>query len=317
MTTFGVELEFCSNLYMKKFVQKLQSKQINVIQSKPKKSTSTSWKVEKDDSVLCKGLNRFGASLKPIEKSSKTSTRMYPFEVVSPILKNTKSLIHFLKTLHSLNLTFSINQTHGFHIHLSNQYLQQPFESFGIQWVTAFCVNWIVFEKLILNNHHKNRLKSPHARTLMSNLKFTNRLNDFDNIDVNDKSLKFDYILQLFNPTRYNFGSKQIYPKGPNYEIDLSNGRNSVVNLTNLELNKKDRKGTIEIRSHEGTLNIDKILHFVKFMKTFFSSVYDTKNKTFLDMRLKIKNKFNKKYTQLNKKETIEAINLFLNKTMF
>jgi hypothetical protein len=303
MTTYGIELEFCVNVPIRTFVSALNNKNVEIYYVDPKQPTATYWKAEKDYSVICSGKNRFGSSLKEIEKKGTQHTKMYAMEIVSPVLITYKSLILFLKKMHSLNYSYLINQTQGFHIHLSNKHLQLPhFEdiSFGTQWITAFCVNWTVFEDVILSMHHPYRLTSPHARMLYDNIIYSNRLTDFEKLKLNDKNLSFTYIYNLFNPTRKNYGSGKVYPKGKYYNINLSHGRNSVVNLANLRIDKKNRKGTIEIRSHEGTVDPKKILLFVKMMKKFFDNCYDIKTKKFIDARLIVKQNTGKSYKNCN-----------------
>ena len=273
MITYGVELEFCASVSIKEFVSALQQKKVEIYYVDPKQPTAVYWKAEKDYSVLCKGKNRFGSSLKSIEHKGPVYKKMYAMEIVSPVLNTYKSLSEYLKKMHSLNVSYSINQTQGFHIHLSNSHLQLPKfadVSFGTQWITAFCINWTVFEDQILSMHHPYRLTSPHARSLRNNLIYADRMKEFHALDPNNKELSFDYIYKLFNPTRKNFGSKKVYPKGLYHNVNLSHGRNSVVNLANLRIDKAGRKGTIEIRSHEGTVDSKRILSFVKLMKRFF-----------------------------------------------
>ena len=310
MTTFGVEIEMCANVSIKHLVHALQNKKINVHYVDPKQPTSKYWKIEKDESVLCNGKNRFGISLK-----SSSKTKMYPMEIVSPILFTYKSLSQFLKKMHSLNITYSNNQTQGFHVHLSNKYLQLPLFadiSFGTNWITTFCINWTVFEQLILSTHDSNRLTSPHARTIIDNLSYSNRMKEFDHLDCNDNTISFNYIFHLFNPTRKNYGSKKVYPKGIYHNINLSNGRNSVVNLANLQIDKLNRKGTIEIRSHEGTVDPKKILTFVKFMKKFFNATYDKKSKTFVDARILVNKITGKSFKNCSINELSTVLNTFL-----
>lgn len=288
MTTYGIELEFCASVPIRTFVSSLQSKKIEIHYVDPKQPTAIYWKAEKDYSVLCNGKNRFGSSLKSIEHKGPAVKKMYAMEIVSPVLKTYKSLTEFLIKMHSLNVSYSINQTQGFHIHLSNAYLQLPKfadSSFGTQWITAFCINWTVFEDVILSMHHPYRLTSPHARSLRDNLKYADRIKEYNALDPNNKELSFSYVYKLFNPTRKNYGSKKVYPKGPYHNVNLSHGRNSVVNLANLRIDKVGRKGTIEIRSHEGTVDPKKILSFVKLMKRFFEACYDSKRKRFIDAR--------------------------------
>lgn len=290
MTTYGIELEFCASVPIRTFVSSLQNKNIEIYYVDPKQPTAVYWKAEKDCSVLCNGKNRFGSSLKSIERKGPNVKKMHAMEIVSPVLKTYKSLSDYLKNMHSLNISYSINQTQGFHVHLSNSHLQLPKfadASFGTQWITAFCINWTVFEDVILSMHHPYRLASPHARSLRDNLEYAGRIKEYYTLDPNNKELSFDYVYKLFNPTRKNFGSKKVYPKGPYYNVNLSHGRNSVVNLANLRIDKAGRKGTIEIRSHEGTVDPKKILSFVKLMKRFFESCYDKKSKKFVDVRKK------------------------------
>ena len=300
MTTYGIELEFCASVPIRTFVSSLQDKKIEIHYVDPKQPTAVYWKAEKDYSVLCNGKNRFGSSLKSIEHKGPTVKKMHAMEIVSPVLKTYKSLSEFLKKMHSLNVSYSINQTQGFHIHLSNAHLQLPKfadSSFGTQWIAAFCINWTVFEDVILSMHHPYRLASPHARTLRDNLEYAERVKEYHALDPNNKELSFDYVFKLFNPTRKNYGSKKVYPKGPYHNVNLSHGRNSVVNLANLRIDKVGRKGTIEIRSHEGTVEPKKILSFVKLMKRFFEACYDRKSKRFIDAR-KLKSLNLEKYLQ-------------------
>lgn len=288
MTTYGIELEFCASVYIREFVSNLQKKKVDIFYVDPKQPTASYWKAEKDYSVLCNGKNRYGASLKSIETKGNIPRKMYAMEIVSPILYTYKSLSDFLIKMHKMNVSYSINQTQGFHVHLSNKHLQFPNfkdDSFGVQWVTTFCVNWVVFEDVILSKHHPYRLISPHARSLYNNIVYADRLKEFNKLDCNNTNLSFSYIHQLFNPTRKNYGSKRVYPKGPYHDVNLSHGRNSVVNLNNLRIDKQGRKGTIEIRSHEGTVNPKKILFFVKLMKRFFEACYDKKSEKFVDAR--------------------------------
>ena len=316
MITFGVELELCVNLPIKRFVNLLQSQQINITFSHSK-TVSKNWTVMKDDSVLCSGKNRFGVSLKNIESTATNHTlkAMYPIEIVSPVLITYKSLSNFLTKLHRLNAIYTINQTQGFHIHLSNKYLQLPLianVSFGTQWVAAFCVNWVVFEKLILSRHHPNRLSTPHARSLMDNLKYNNKIKEFNNLDLCNNTITLNYLISLFNPTRKNYGSTKIYPKGKYHNINLSNGRNSVVNLTNLQLNKVNRKGTIEIRSHEGTVNKQKIMSFVRFMKKFFIASYNPALNTFVDARVIVKEVTGYDFTKCDIHDLSKALDYYI-----
>ena len=289
MTTYGIELEFCASVPIRQFVSDLQRKNVEIYYVDPKQPTATHWKAEKDYSVMCNGKNRFGSSLKSIEHKGPLVTKMYAMEIVSPVLKTYKSLSEYLKKMHALNVSYGINQTQGFHIHLSNKHLQLPkFEdvSFGTQWITAFCINWTVFEHAILSTHHPHRLTSPHARSLRDNISYANRAKDFDKLDPNDANISFKYVYHLFNPTRKNYGSKKVYPKGPYHDVNLSHGRNSVVNLANLRIDKVGRKGTIEIRSHEGTVDTKKIMSFVRLMKRFFEKCYNSKTRKFIDARL-------------------------------
>ena len=295
MTTYGIELEFCASVPIRTFVSSMQDKRVEIYYVDPKQPTAVYWKAEKDYSVLCNGKNRFGSSLKTIERTGPAVQKMYAMEIVSPVLKTYKSLTDYLNKMHSLNVSYRINQTQGFHIHLSNAHLQLPKfadTSFGTQWVCAFCINWTVFEDVILSMHHPYRLQSPHARSLRDNLRHAGRMKEFAKLDPNDKSISFDYIYNLFNPTRKNYGSKKVYPKGPYHNVNLSHGRNSVVNLSNLRINKVGRKGTIEIRSHEGTVDPRKILAFVKLMKRFFEACYNKKTNKFVDARKMVKKDF-------------------------
>tara|TARA_B110000977_G_scaffold201529_1_gene296648 strand:+ start:2143 stop:3099 length:957 start_codon:yes stop_codon:yes gene_type:complete len=316
MTTYGIELEFCASIPIREFVKFLQKKKINIFYVDPKQPTANYWKAEKDYSVLCNGKNRFGSSLKLIEQRGQHADKMHAMEIVSPVLKTYKSLSEYLKKMHSLNITYSINQTQGFHIHLSNNHLQLPkfnTESFGTQWITAFCINWTVFEDIILSMHHPNRLVSPHARSLRDNLNYGNRFKEFDTLDSNDASYSFDYIYKMFNPARKNYGSGKVYPKGPYHNVNLSHGRNSVVNLANLRIDKLGRKGTIEIRSHEGTVDPKAILLFVKMMKKFFESCYNKKTKKFIDARLLVEKKTGKSYKVCKNDDLHEILFNYIN----
>jgi hypothetical protein len=315
MTTYGIELEFCVSVPIRTFVSGLTSKNVEIYYVDPKQPTATYWKAEKDYSVICSGKNRFGSSLKQIEKKGTQNIKMHAIEIVSPVLSTYKSLALFLKKMHSLNYSYLINQTQGFHIHLSNKHLQFPnFKdvSFGTQWVTAFCVNWTVFEDVILSMHHPYRLTSPHARMLHDNIRYANRLDEFEKLKLNDKNVSFGYIYKLFNPTRKNYGSGKVYPKGQYYNINLSHGRNSVVNLANLRIDKKNRKGTIEIRSHEGTVDPKKILSFVKMMKKFFEKCYNKNTENFIDARLIVKQNTGKSYKKCNINELANVLKEFI-----
>lgn len=305
MTTFGVELEFCSSVPIRSFVSTLQKMKISILYVDPKQPTALYWKAEKDLSVICKGPNRFGSSLKTFEKKGHSVTK-FPIELVSPVLTNIKSLSSFLKKMHSMNVSFSTNQTQGFHIHISNSHLQMPKfsnSSFGTQWVTTFCVNWVVFENVLLDTHRPNRLNSPHARSLRDNIKYTGSEKNFDKICCNDSNIDFDYIHNLFNPNRKNYANGKVYPIGFFHDVNLSDGRNSVVNLSNLKMNRKNRKGTVEIRSHEGTIDPKVILKFVRFMKRFFNACYCSKKRCFVDARILIENNLGKSYKKCNKKD--------------
>lgn len=315
MTTYGIELEFCASVSLRSLVSMLQKQNIDIYYVDPKQPTALYWKAEKDYSVLCNGKNRFGSSLKSIEKVGNTIQKMYAMEIVSPVLRNYNSLVTFLKSMHSLNVSYNINQTQGFHIHMSNRYLQLPeFKdvSFGTQWVTAFCINWVVFENLILSMHHPYRKLSPHARMLKDNLLYLDNQKVFDNLDVNKVDYSFDYINKLFNPVRKNYGSGKVYPKGKYFEVDLSHGRNSVVNLANLRINKPGRKGTIEIRSHEGTVDPKKIVSFVKMMRQFFRKCYDKNSKSFIDARTLVKKHTGQSYKKCSNESLYKVLQMYI-----
>ena len=316
MTTIGVEFELCSSYNIRDLVKILQERGIDIYYVDPKQPTSTYWKAEKDYSVICSGKDRFGKTLNTIEKTkaSKKKIQYFPIELVSPVLTNMKVLKSFLNHLHKLPPSYKINQTQGFHVHISNSHLQLPkFETngFGVQWVAAFCVNWTAFERFILSKHHPVRMKSPHSRSLMSNLLYKNRMEDFNTLNVNDKTLSFSFINDLFNPRRNDFGSGKVYPKGQYHDINVSHGRNSVVNLSNLR-NKNNRKGTIEIRSHEGTVDIVKILNHIKTVKALFKNAYNRKTKTFIDVRHIILDKYKKPFQKCSIQELESVFNQFV-----
>lgn len=313
MITYGVELEFCSSVHIRDFVAQLQKRNVSIEYVDPKLPTAPHWKAERDYSVMCNGKNRFGSSLKTLNGSRYPTEKLHSIEVVSPILTTIMQLTTFLKKMHSLNATYLSNQTHGFHVHISNKYLQYPTfinNQLGNKWVFAFCINWTAFEPLILSRHHSSRHVSPHARSLQSNIEFASLQSLVDSLEVNT-SYPFHMIMNIFNPPREDYGSRKVYPKGQYHRMNLSHGRNSVVNLANLR-NKAHRKGTIEIRSHQGTTNAHEIVTFVKFIKSFFASCY--KNNKFIDARALIFKKHKKHYTLCSLTELEPLLEQFLRK---
>ena len=291
---FGIELEMCCNKNYTVMNNLFKQHDIN-------------WSVVKDGSIMCKGTDRFGNKLQTMENYGKINNngKKYGIEIVSPVLSNISDIEIFLGKLYSLGTYLDINQTHGFHVHMSLPWFQKEHfvsSPLGKKLAMSICINWIAFEKYIYSLFPTIKQRIPHSRTMESNVRYIKKVNEVSGLNVN-KLYSYQYMASTFNPKRGDFGPKKVYPPGPYHEVGLIRGRNSSVNLFNLNPNASNRKGTIEFRHHNGTLKKDDIVCFVRFLYSFFHSCYNSSTNRFVDARELIKTYTKKSYKNCSVKE--------------
>ena len=187
------------------------------------KNDYSKWVIVEDNTIISKNDNEIG------------------FEIVSPILSLNKVLeIH--KVLSSIKkLPIIINNTCGFHVHVSKSYKLE------LNNIKNIIKNYIIFENVIDLFHDKSRINNFYCKSISEN-------NNFKYLkSISRKINRINHIKSL---------------------NDLINLINEDSKCFKVNLNSLITKGTIEFRQHISTINIDDIFNWIFFITLFVDMSY-------------------------------------------
>ena len=161
-----------------------------------------------------------------------------PFEIISPIL-NVNDMYDIYNLIFVLNeLNVYVNNTCGFHIHISKDI---GFELYEIKNIAK---NYILFEECIDSFHSDTRKNNKYCKSIVNNSEFIKVKSLQRKINWISHVNNFEDLLYLLNP-----GITDRFYK---------------LNFKSLK-----KKNTIEFRQHCGTIDINDIIYWMFFVILF------------------------------------------------
>lgn len=179
--------------------------------------------------------------------------KFFAFELVSPIIKNNRKIKELQIILNILkNYNLRVNRSCSYHLHISKKEID-----YSLNTAKNISKAFLLFEGA-LDFINPDRLHNNFCNSNRNSKYFKNKTlrHCYSKID---ECKTFEQLVKLVNPIDKSLPMFHERGKGIDYGDYYRFQRFYKLNLTNLLNNKK----TIEIRTHSGTFDIDKIKKWI------------------------------------------------------